>query len=26
VPGKGTAGFALFDRPLDPESQQSGHL
>ena len=26
VPGKGTAGFALFNRPLDPESQQSGHL
>jgi hypothetical protein len=26
VPGKGTAGFGLFDRPLDLESQQSGHL
>lgn len=25
VPGEGTAGFGLFDRPLDPESQQSGH-
>ena len=26
VPGKGTAGFGRFDRPLDPESQQIGHL